>query len=81
MAGAVLAFAVGGRTCSGTTNATGLANCTVTLAPPGSYTLAVQYAGKATLQPASANRPLTVTAASAASAASDRIFADDFERH
>lgn len=73
VAGAALSFAVGGHTCVGTTDATGLASCTVTLALPGSYTLAVQYAGSSTLRPASATRPFAVTAAI------DRIFADGFE--
>lgn len=73
VAGATLSFSVGGQTCTGTTDATGLASCPVALTLPGTYTLWVQYAGTAMLRPAAASRPFTVTAAI------DRIFADDFE--
>lgn len=71
--GATVAFAVGATGCSGTADAQGIARCTVTLPLPGTYTLSAGYAGNATVLPAQATRPFTVTAAI------DRIFADDFE--
>ena len=59
-----LNFSVGAETCSGTTNGSGLASCTVTIAdaPFGSpYTVTVSFAGDApTYDPSSTTTPFTV---------------------
>ena len=74
IAGASVHFAVGGQSCSGTSNAQGLATCSVTLASPGIYTLTASYAGSTQFLPASASTLFVVPTDGI-----DRIFADGFE--
>ena len=74
IAGATMSFSVGGESCSGTTNASGVASCSVTLAHSGAYTLIVSYAGSAQHLAASANTLLVVPTDGV-----DLIFADGFD--
>lgn len=62
IAGATIQFAVGGQSCSGTTNASGVASCSVTLPAAGSFTLTASYAGTAQFVPATAARSFFVVA-------------------
>jgi len=74
IAGAPVHFSVGGQTCDGTTNASGIATCGVTLAQPGAYTLAASYAGSGQYLPATASVLFVVPTDGI-----DLIFADGFE--
>jgi hypothetical protein len=54
-------FSLGSQTCSGTTDASGNANCTLTLnEAAGSYTVTAQFAGDAVNQPSSDSKAFTV---------------------
>ncbi|MDS4041860.1 MAG: protease pro-enzyme activation domain-containing protein [Candidatus Competibacter sp.] len=66
IAGASIQFAVGGQTCNGITNASGIASCTVTLPTAGSFTLTANYAGTTQFVPASASQAFFVVAPSTA---------------
>jgi hypothetical protein len=74
IAGATIAFSVGGQACSATTGANGIARCSVTIANPGAYTLTAAYAGSSQYL-ASADSRLFVVPTDG----SDLIFADDFD--
>lgn len=60
--GASIQFAVGGQSCNGTTNASGIASCTVTLPTAGSFTLTANFAGDAGRLASSASQSFFVTA-------------------
>lgn len=62
IAGAPVQFAVGGQSCNGATNASGVASCSVTLAAAGSFTLTASYAGTAQFVPATASQSFFVVA-------------------
>lgn len=57
MAGYTVAFTVGTQSCSGVTNATGAATCTIAklTEKPGTYTMNVSYAGSADYAASAAN--------------------------
>jgi hypothetical protein len=63
VAGETVSFTLNGsEACSGTTNASGVASCSLTpREPAGSYTLTADFAGNATGLAASASAPFTVT--------------------
>jgi hypothetical protein len=71
---APIQFSVGGESCSGTTNASGIATCTVTLGHPGAYTLTAAYAGSAEYLPSTESTLFVVPTDGV-----DLIFADGFE--
>lgn len=62
LAGRTLTFSLGSQSCSGTTDALGLASCVVTLTQtPGSYTVTAAYAGDGTVYVGSSDaRPFTI---------------------
>lgn len=62
VAGASIQFAVGGQSCNGTTDASGVARCSVTLPTAGMFTLTASYAGTAQFVPASASQSFFVVA-------------------
>jgi len=65
VAGAELAFTLGPRTCTATTDASGMATCAVVVeAPPGEATVEVAFAGTADLRASAASAPFTVRAGS-----------------
>ncbi len=64
ISGASIQFTVGSQSCSGATNASGVASCTVTLPTAGSFTLTANYAGTAQFVPASASQAFFVVAPS-----------------
>ncbi len=66
IAGASIQFSVGGQSCSGVTNASGVASCNVTLPTAGSFTLAANYAGTAQFVPSFASQSFFVVAPSVA---------------
>jgi hypothetical protein len=74
VAGATVSFAVGGQACSATTNATGIASCSVTLATPGAYTLNASYAGSSRYLAATASALFVVPTDGI-----DLIFEDGFD--
>jgi IPT/TIG domain len=63
VAGKTISFGVGAESCTGTTNSSGDASCTVTLAdvPGGSYTVQASFAEDAAYLGSSASSPFTVT--------------------
>ena len=71
VSGAEITFTVGTGSCNGTTDASGVATCALTLGAPAVLTLNANYAGSATLLPASATQAFHVL--------DDRIFADGFD--
>lgn len=62
IAGAAIQFSVGGQSCNGTTNASGIASCTVTLPTAGSFVLTANYVGTAQFVPSSASQSFFVVA-------------------
>jgi len=75
LAGATLAFSLGSTSCQGTTDAQGIANCSVVLPAAGTYTLAVSYAGASGLSPSSASRLFLISDGGLY----DDMFKDGFE--
>ena len=62
VSGKSISFSVGAESCSGTTDANGVASCAVTLADtPGSYTASASFAGDSTYEPSGATASFTVT--------------------
>jgi hypothetical protein len=54
-------FKLGSQSCSGTTNASGHASCTITIdQPSGSYTVDASFAGNAAYNPANASAAFTI---------------------
>jgi hypothetical protein len=74
VAGATIAFSVGGQACSAATGANGIASCSVTIATPGAYTLTATYAGSAQYLASSDSRVFVVPTDGI-----DLIFADGFD--
>jgi len=74
LAGAPVSFAVAGQSCSASTNATGVAACSLTLATPGAYTLTASYAGSSQFLAASASALFVVPTDGI-----DLIFEDGFD--
>ncbi|MBS0555970.1 MAG: Ig-like domain-containing protein [Proteobacteria bacterium] len=70
IAGATLQFTVGGQSCNGTTNASGVVTCKVTIPGIGAFTLTAQYAGSSSYLPAMQSQMFTTN---------DLIFANGFE--
>ena len=62
VAGATIQFSIG-TSCSGVTNAAGVASCSVTPASPGTFTLTGSYAGNGSFAASSATRQFSVLAA------------------
>jgi kumamolisin len=60
LAGALVHFNTAGQSCDATTNAQGIANCSLTLPNPGAYTLTASYAGNASHVPASTSQVIVV---------------------
>jgi hypothetical protein len=61
-----LTWEVGGQSCNSTTNASGVASCSVTLPTAGSFTLTASYAGTAQFVPATASQSFFVVTPGAA---------------
>jgi hypothetical protein len=61
LAGETVTLSAGGQTCTATTGANGVAQCTVTLATPGSYAVAATYAGSDRYSGSTASSTLVVT--------------------
>jgi hypothetical protein len=62
VAGQSIIFNAAGQTCSGVTNANGVASCTITpQVGAGSYTIAATFAGSSTLAPSQGAAKLTVS--------------------
>jgi hypothetical protein len=60
--GVTIAFTLGTQSCSGVTNGSGRATCTITLTQaPGAYTVAASFAGDADRRPASTSAAFTIT--------------------
>ncbi len=66
-----MTFTIGASSCDGTTNASGVASCSVALGAPGVFTLTASYAGTTALLPATDTLAFHVL--------DDRIFADGFD--
>ena len=66
-----LTFTIGASSCDGTTNANGVASCSVALGAPGVFTLTASYAGTTVWLPATDTLAFHVL--------DDRIFADGFD--
>lgn len=63
IANASVQFTLGTQSCTATTNAAGVASCTLTLDQcAGSYTVKANFAGSSLYQPSSDSKPFTVTA-------------------
>lgn len=61
VSGETISFSVGGESCSATTDASGIATCSVTPADvPGAYNVQATFAGDATYDPSGASQPFTV---------------------
>ena len=62
VAGKTISFSIGAEACTGTTNSSGDASCTVTLAdaPGGSYSAQATFAGDAAYEASGASSPFTV---------------------
>jgi len=73
ISGATITFAVDGQTCSGVTDASGTARCSLTVPDVGVFPLTATYAGSANFLPDS------VTTSFSTSTPIDFIFADGFE--
>jgi kumamolisin len=73
IAGASLQFSADGQSCMGSSDSSGIASCSLTLANPGAYTLNVTYAGSAQYLPASRSELYVVQEGI------ERIFADGFD--
>ncbi|MEA2301726.1 MAG: hypothetical protein QOE44_2261, partial [Solirubrobacteraceae bacterium] len=64
LAGAPIVFTLGTQSCSGTTNGSGDASCSLTLTQaPGGYTVGASFAGDATHTASSDTKPFTITQA------------------
>ncbi len=70
VAGATIQFMVDGRSCSGVTNASGVANCSLTVPDVGAFTLSASYAGATNFLPATTSEVFSTL---------DRIFANGFD--
>ena len=66
ISGAAVHFTLGSQSCDGTTNAAGVASCSVTPPAPGQFVLTASYAGSATYAPASATEGFSVVLAAGA---------------
>ena len=62
IAGATVQLAVGSQSCSGVTNASGVASCSFVLTTVGNFTLTASYAGSATFSSVSASTGFSVVA-------------------
>jgi kumamolisin len=69
IAGVPVQMNIGSNSCTGTTNANGLASCSLTLLNPGNFTFAATFAGNATYATSSASQGFTVLAAVAGATA------------
>jgi hypothetical protein len=62
LSGQPVSFSMGLESCSGTTNGSGTASCSIDVADvPGAQTVSASFAGTTALQPSSASSPFTVT--------------------
>jgi hypothetical protein len=62
VAGQTITFTIGTQSCTGVTNATGVAQCTLVLNQvPGPYTVTASFAGAGLFQASSASAPFTIT--------------------
>ena len=62
VAGQTLSFTIGAQSCSGTTNTSGAASCTLNLNQvPGPYTVTASFAGSGLFEASSAATPFTIT--------------------
>ena len=62
LGGRSIAFSLGSQSCSGATDGSGNASCTITLTqPPGSYTVSASFAGDSVYVASSDSAPFTIT--------------------
>jgi hypothetical protein len=62
IAGQLITFTVGGQSCTGITNASGFASCSLTLNQvPGAYTVTASFAGLGNYQASSDSKAFTIT--------------------
>jgi hypothetical protein len=62
VAGQTVTFTIGTQSCTGVTNASGVASCTIVLNQiPGPYTVTASFAGSGLFQASSASAPFTIT--------------------
>ena len=73
MSGAMISFTVDGQSCNGVTDASGTANCALSVPDVGVFTLTAAYAGTSNFLSATASEAFSTTPAN------DEIFKDGFD--